>query len=452
RLSLYFQQTPLAVIEWDTNFQVEDWNPAAEKIFGYAKAEAMGRHAMDLILPEYTKPHVAQIWETLLAGLGGFRSANENLTKDGRTIYCEWYNTPLVATDGRIIGVASLVQDVTEQKLAAERISFLAYYDDLTGLPKRALFKDRLSQAFIDADRKDRIVGIMFMDIDDFKVVNDTLGHAAGDLLLPAVAKRLMGCFRSGDTVARFGGDEFAVILADVGHVDDVMQVAQHVVDGFREPFEILGHELFVTFSMGITLYPFDDGNVENLLRNVDSAMYAAKAAGRNCYRFYAAAMTERVTQHLALQTGLRRALDKREFVLHYQPQLEFQSNRITGVEALLRWQDPDKGTISPGQFIPVAEETGLIVPIGEWVLHAACLQAKAWQEQGLPHVRMAVNLSARQFKAPLFPARVLEILNQTGLDPRYLELEVTESVLVDGLESVSAVLKSFKQAGIMIS
>jgi diguanylate cyclase (GGDEF)-like protein/PAS domain S-box-containing protein len=452
RLSLLFKQTPLAVIEWDRNFRVVDWNPAAERIFGYAKAEAIGKHAMELILPESAKLHVAKIWANLLAGEGGFRSTNENVTKDHQTIYCEWYNTPLVDADGQTIGVSSLAQDVTEQKFAAERINYLAYYDELTGLPNRSLFKDRLTQAFIEANRRHRLVGIMFMDIDHFKVVNDTLGHEAGDQLLQAAARRLTDCFRPGDTVARFGGDEFGVALTDVGHVDDVIQVAQHVVDSFNDPFDILGHELFVAFSIGITFYPFDDRNIEHLLRDADSAMYAAKAAGRNCYHFYAASMTEAATQYLALQTGLRRALEKNEFILHYQPQLDYESERITGVEALIRWQDPDKGMIPPLEFIGIAEETGLIVPTGDWVLRAACLQAKAWQTQGHPPIRMAVNLSARQFKDPLFPQRVLAILNETGLEPKYLELEVTESILVDGLESVSEMLQSFKQAGITIS
>jgi diguanylate cyclase (GGDEF)-like protein/PAS domain S-box-containing protein len=452
RLSLLFQQTPLAVIEWDINFRVVDWNPAAENIFGYTRAEALGRHAAELILPDSAKPHVERIWDELLAGDGGYRSTNENITRDGRTIYCEWYNTRQVDGDGQLIGVASLAQDVTEQKIAAERASYLAYYDDLTGLPNRILFKERLSQSFIEATRNSRLVGVMFMDVDNFKVINDTLGHEAGNLLLQAAAQRLQNCFRPGDTVARFGGDEFTVALADVAHVDDVVQVAQHIVDGFQEPFHILGYELFVTFSMGISLYPFDDGSVENLLRNADSAMYSAKADGRNCYRFYASAMTERATHHLSLQTGLRRALDKGEFVLYYQPQLEIGSHRIIGVEALVRWQHPEKGLLSPVQFIHVAEETGLIVPMGEWILREACLQAKAWQEQGLPPVRMAVNLSARQFKDPLFPVRVLEILEETGLAPEYLELEVTESILVDGMEAVSSVLHDFKQAGIMIA
>jgi len=345
-----------------------------------------------------------------------------------------------------------LLRDITARKQAEERISYQDYYDDLTGLPNRKLFKDRLTQAFIEANRKNRLVGMMFMDIDHFKDVNDTLGHEVGDVLLKAAAKRLQGCLRPGDTVARFGGDEFAVVLADMGHIDDIIQVAQHIVDTFKEPFDVLGHEMFVTFSMGITLYPFDDDNVENLLRNSDSALYAAKASGRNCYRFYAASMTARTTERLALQAGLRRALDQGEFVLYYQPQLELQSHRIIGVEALVRWRHPEKGMVSPAEFIPIAEDTGLIVPLGEWILRTACLQAKAWQKQGLANVNMAVNISARQLKEPLFPQRALEIVNETGLDPHCLELEVTESILVEGLEAVNTVLQEFKQAGIMIS
>jgi diguanylate cyclase (GGDEF)-like protein/PAS domain S-box-containing protein len=451
RLALHFQLTPLAVIEWDTNFFVVDWNPAAERIFGYSKAEAIGRHAMEL-LPESAQPHAAQTWASLLSGPDGANNTNENRTKDGRIIYCDWYNTQLIDTDGRVIGVASLVQDATEQKIASERLSYLAYFDDLTGLPNRTLFKDRLSQAFLEADRKAHQVGVIFLDIDHFKDVNDTLGHEAGNLLLQATARRLQGCFRSMDTVARFAADEFAVMLAEVAHVDAVTRVVQHVIDKFKEPIDILGSELFVTFSMGIALYPVDDGDVDTMLRNANSALYSAKAVGSNSYQFYSAAMTERASRHLTLQTGLRRALDKRELLLHYQPQIDCASGRIIGVEALVRWQHPDKGTISPAQFIPVAEETGLIVPIGEWVLRTACLQAQAWQQQGLPPMRMAVNLSARQFKDPRFALRVLEILNETGLDARYLELEITESILMDGLDSVNAVLQDFKRAGILIS
>lgn len=281
-------------------------------------------------------------------------------------IYCDWYNTQLVDNDGRIIGIASLVQDATEQKLTSERLSYLAYFDDLTGLPNRTLFKDRLSQAFREADRKAHEAGVIFLDIDHFKGVNDSLGHEAGNLLLQATARRLQGCFGAIDTVARFGADEFAVILAEVAHTDDVTRVARNVVDKFKESIDIFGNEFFVTFGMGIALYPVHGGDVDTILRNANSAMCSAKAVGSNNYQFYSAAMTERATRHLALQTGLRRALDKRELLLHYQPQIECASGRIIGVEALVRWQHPDQGMISPAQFIPVAEETGLIVPLGE--------------------------------------------------------------------------------------
>lgn len=451
RLALHFQLTPLAVIEWDINFHVVDWNPAAERIFGYSKAEAMGRHAMEL-LPENASPDAVLAWAGLLSGSDGAGNTNENCTKDGRLIYCDWYNTQLIDSDGRVIGVASLAQDATEQKLASERLGYLAYFDDLTGLPNRALFKDRLAQAVLEADRNAHQVGVMILDIDHFKDVNDTLGHEAGNLLLQAVAMRLQGCFRSIDTVARFGAAEFAVMLAQVAQVGDVTRVAQHVIDRFKEPIDILGSELFVTFSMGITLYPADDADVDTMLRNANSALYSAKAVGSNSYQFYSAAMTERAARNLALQTGLRRALEKREILLHYQPQVECASGRIIGVEALARWQHPDRGMVSPAQFIPVAEETGLIVPIGEWVLRTACFQAKAWQDQGIPPMRMAVNLSARQFMDPRFARRVLEILDETGLDARYLELEITESTLMDGLDSVNTMLQSFKRAGILIS
>lgn len=427
-------------------------SPKIKNFLGYEPTEMLGKTPFDFMHPEEAE-RVSHEFLSIVAERRPFQALeNRSLHKDGRIVVLETNGVPILDHDGNLLGYRGVDRDITARKHAEERISYLAYYDDLTGLPNRMLFKDRLSQAFIEANRKERLAGIMFMDIEHFKDVNDTLGHEAGNVLLQAAAKRLQSCFRPSDTVARFGGDEFAVVLADMGHVDDIVQVAQHVVDSFKAPFDILGHQMFVTFSMGITLYPFDDGDVENLLRNADSAMYVAKAAGRNCYRFYAASMTARTTERLALQAGLRHALDQSEFVLHYQPQLEIGSKRIIGVEALVRWQHPEKGMVSPAQFIPIAEETGLIVPLGEWVLRTACLQAKAWQEQGLDHVCMAVNLSARQFKEPFFPQRVLEIVNESGLEPHCLELEITESILVDGLESVCAVLQEFKRAGIMIS
>ncbi|MET0858905.1 MAG: EAL domain-containing protein [Telluria sp.] len=451
RLTLHFQLTPLAVIEWDTGGYVVDWNPAAERIFGYTRADAVGRHASAL-MPAGGRAHAPPAWTGLLSGRDGTRTTHENLTRDGKVIYCAWYNTQLVDADGRVIGVTSLAQDATEQKVASERLSYLAYFDDLTGLPNRALFRDRLSQAFLEAERKAHQVGVMFLNIDNFKDVNDTLGHEAGNLLLQATARRLQGCLRAIDTVGRFGADEFGVIVTEVAHVEDLALVAQHVLDQFKESVDVLGSALFVTLGIGIALFPADDGDVDTMLRNAHSAMYSAKRAGSNSYQFYSAAMTQRASRHLALQTGLRGALEKDQLRLHYQPQIECASGRIIGVEALLRWPHPDEGMISPAQFIPVAEETGLIVPIGEWVLRTACLQARAWQEQGLPPMRVAVNLSARQFKDQQFARRVLDIVGATGLDARFLELEITETTLMDRLDSVNTILHDFRRAGILVS
>ena len=452
RFVLHFEQSPLAVIEWDTDFKVAEWNPAAERIFGYTKEEAEGRAAMDLIIPENVKSHVSEIWASLLSEEGGYHSTNENVTKEGNLITCEWYNTPLINEKGRVIGVASLAEDVTEQKRAEERITHMAYYDMLTGLPNRTLFKDRLEQDCRIADRSKRFVAVLFMDMDHFKVVNDTLGHMVGDLLLQAVAARLKEVFRASDTVSRLGGDEFAVIIPELEHAEDIEHVIESVIDRFKVPFNILDRELFVTFSIGLSYYPLDDSNADNLLRNADTAMYQAKKLGRNRHQRYSIEMTSQANMNLSLQNGLRRAIKEGEFVLHYQPQIDLKSGVMTGVEALVRWQHPKDGLMSPAQFIPVAEETGLIVPLGEWILRTACMQAKVWQDQGLPDITVAVNLSSRQFKEEGFTQRVIEIINETGVEPKYIELELTESILMENMNSVSQALDDFKKEGISLS
>jgi diguanylate cyclase (GGDEF)-like protein/PAS domain S-box-containing protein len=453
RLNLHFQQTPLAVIEWDTDFRVLNWNPAAEAIFGYSREEAVGRHAMDLIIPESAKGHVSEVWEDLLKKGGGFRSTNENLTKAGNTIFCEWYNTPLVDDSGQVISVASLAQDVTEQKRAEQRLQYLAYYDDLTGLPNRTLFNDRLCQAMPAADRNEKLVGVLFMDLDHFKIVNDTLGHEVGDWLLRAVAARLKSCLRESDTIARLGGDEFAFVLTGVLNVEDVTLVAQKILDELKDVFVISGNELFITCSIGITLYPFDDTDIQKLFRNADSAMYHAKDLGRNTFQLYSAEMTARVEKRLAMETDLRHALERDEFLLHYQPQLDLSTGRIMGMEALIRWRHPEKGIVSPAEFIPVAEDTGLIVPIGEWILRTACAQAKAWQDHGLPNLIIAINLSARQFKDGRLVSQIKAVLEETGLDPRYVELEITESLLMEGGNSlIASMLDDLKGLGVKLA
>ena len=352
---------------------------------------------------------------------------------------------------GEAVSMVGVVQDITERKISEERIQYLAYYDALTGLPNRALFMDRLQYAVIDADRRERLVGVMFLDVDRFKDVNDSLGHETGDQLLKAVAERLTVVVRKGDTVARLGGDEFTIILAGMAHVDDAAHVAQKVLEVFEQPFHVAQRELHMTASVGITLYPFDDSNFSHLLRNADIAMYRAKEAGRNTYQFYTAEMTAKANERLALKNDLQRALRQHEFSLVYQPIVSLREGRILGVEALLRWRHPERGLIAPDQFIGLAEETGFIVALGEWVLHAACQQCVVWHRRGFPELQMAVNLSARQFRQAHLAGTVRTVLEQTGLDARRLELELTESVLLEHDETTAGSLRTLSNAGVSL-
>ena len=330
----------------------------------------------------------------------------------------------------KIVKVQGSFQDITERKHATDRLNYLAHHDDLTGLPNRTLFHDRLQRAMIDAERHERLVAVVFVDLDRFKNVNDTLGHDAGDQLLKGVTERLLGAVRRGDTVARLSGDEFTVVLADMAHVDDAARVAQKILDVFTQPFHVVGRDLFMGASLGITVFPFDTRDAGELLRNADIAMYRAKEAGRNVYQFYAAEMTTKATEAMALENELRHGLERGEFLLHYQPIVDSGGN-ILGAEALLRWQHSQRGLVPPAQFIPLAEETGLILPIGDWVLRQACAQARAWRGPNGALFHMSVNVSPRQFRHSGLAQTVETILQETGLDPHALNIEITESVLM---------------------
>ena len=345
-----------------------------------------------------------------------------------------------------------LRHDIEERKQVERNIRHMAHHDSLTDLPNRALFRDRLTHAMAQADRYQQKLAVMFLDLDRFKAINDTLGHSLGDQLLRIAAERLRTCVRDCDTVARLGGDEFTVIVEDVVDPQTAGVVAQKIVDTFAQPFNLLGHEVFVTTSIGITVYPDDGEQLDSLLRNADTAMYRAKGCGRNNFQFYVADMNVRARERLMLENALRRALVRDEFELYYQPRVDIYSGRVIGAEALLRWRHPDMGMIPPAEFVPILEETGMIIPVGEWALREACRQNRAWQTMELPPVRVAVNLSARQFVQKDLAGTVEQALADSGLSSAYLELEITEELLLENSLSNTATLNKLRDLGVHIS
>ncbi len=328
----------------------------------------------------------------------------------------------------------------------------LSNYDSLTGLPNRTLLEDRLNQAIAQASREEHCLGVMFLDLDQFKQVNDTLGHVYGDNLLKLVSQRLERCLRKSDTVARLGGDDFIIILTGVRQCEHISQVARKILDALSEPLQLDEHEIFTTASIGIAIYPVDGDAPHLLLKNADIAMYQAKEQGRNAFQFFSREMNYKAEERLLLDNSLRRALERQEFFVHYQPQMDLLTGRLIGMEALVRWQHPEMGMVTPEKFIPLAEDSGLIIPIGEWVLKTACRQNKAWQEMGFGPLRVAVNLSGRQFKQERLVESVAAILNETGLAPSLLELEITESIIMRNAEETIVTLRRLKEMGISLA
>lgn len=360
--------------------------------------------------------------------------------------------SPLRDHARRVASVLTTSLDITERKLAESRLRHMAHHDPLTNLPNRVLLKQRLERELARGRRGDRGFALHFIDLDRFKGVNDVLGHHLGDKLLQAVAKRLSEVARESDTVARLGGDEFAILQQDVARAEDAAALAAQVVETLLLPFHIEEQHLSLTASVGITLSPSDASGVDELLRNADLAMYRAKSEGRNSFRFYAEDMRTRAQRAVALEQDLRRGLARSEFVLHFQPQLDLRSGRIVGAEALLRWQRPGMGLQRPGEFLSLAEENGLIVPINAWVLHDACAKAVCWQKRGLPPLRWSVNLSPVQFRKQNVLDLVLRVLDETGLDPAMLEVELTEGILVENAEAAAQVLRELRNVGVGFS
>jgi diguanylate cyclase (GGDEF)-like protein/PAS domain S-box-containing protein len=426
-------------------------NKALSDMSGYATGELVGRNVSSFEF-SYIEPRARNAIVRALFANGMWQGESRLRTKAGNELTVKQSVSMLRDANGAVRSYVAIFQDITEQKLSERRLHQLAHFDVLTNLPNRRTFSERIQHEIDLAVRRNTMLAVVFIDIDHFKTINDSLGHATGDLVLQAVASRLRFCLRVGDTVARIGGDEFVVLLEGNSKVDTFERVATKLAESLAAPIEIAGREMYVAASMGISVFPQDGADSETLLRNADTAMYRAKMAGRNCWRFFDESMAHHATRRLELEMALRRAAERCELVLHFQPQCAMGSRRIVGVEALLRWQRPLHGMISPMEFIPLAEDSGIIVAIGDWVLLAACTQAAAWWREGQIGVRMAVNIAAKQIHHKGFVELVRDTLNKTGLPPELLELEITESSIIENVEETVNKLHQLKALGISVA
>jgi diguanylate cyclase (GGDEF)-like protein/PAS domain S-box-containing protein len=445
-----------AVIGTDMSGNVDYLNVAAESMTGWSKEDAHGHpigEVMRIINGTTRQPQQNPI-ELVLQKNQQVKLAAGTLLirRDGSEAAIEDSAAPIHTLNGKIAGAVMVFHDITAAEAMAAKMAHLAHHDYLTDLPNRVLLNDRIAQAIVRAERNGTTLAVLFLDLDNFKHINDSLGHATGDKLLQSVAQRLLTCVRSSDTVSRQGGDEFVVLLSEDKYAEDAALTADKILAALAVPHSVAGHELHVTTSIGISVYPADAKNAETLLKNADTAMYQAKEKGRNNYQFFKSDMNVRAVERQVIEINLRVALERQEFVLQYQPKVNLDTGMITGAEALLRWMHPKWGEVQPDRFVPVAEDCGLIIPIGHWVLREACAQAKRWEDAGLKPVSVAVNISALEFRHKDFVAGVRVILNETGLKPSSLQLEITESVLMRNAESSIAILQQLKTMGVQLA
>ncbi len=443
--------TPVGVFETDARGACVFVNDRWLEISGMTREEALGDGWTKSLHPDF-RQQVYTEWMAALRQVRPFHQEYSLRHADGKERWVLAQGSALRNEQGEVTGYIGTITDISERKAAESRIEFLAHHDALTALPNRVLARDRVEVAMAFAERSKHKMALLFLDLDNFKTVNDSLGHTMGDALLKAVALRLRSCVRDTDTISRQGGDEFLIVLPEVSDSDAIAAITSKLLESMSRPFNIEGHELGISVSAGIAVFPDDGTDIDALLKKADTAMYHAKEAGRSTYRFFSEQMNVDAVEHLRIQADLRRALEQGEFHLHYQPQIDLATNRTVGAEALIRWNHPELGLIPPARFIPVAEAGGMIVAIGDWVLREACRQAVSWHNAGFPELVVAVNLSAIQFKRSDLQKSVLYALEESGLEPRCLELELTESIMIADTEIVLDTVKRLKALGVKLS
>jgi diguanylate cyclase (GGDEF)-like protein/PAS domain S-box-containing protein len=445
-----------AVLCTDISGNITYLNLVAETMTGWQREEATGRPLAEVfqIIDGSTRkpardPMEMAVEQNRTVGL----TVNCVLVRrDGFESAIEDSAAPIHDRAGQVIGAVIVFHDVSAARAMSFQMTYAAQHDVVTNLPNRVLLRDRISQAIALARRQSRSIAILFLDLDRFKYINDSLGHAIGDKVLQSVSKRLLAGVRGSDTVSRQGGDEFVILLSEIAYPEAAATSARKVLISLNAPHPIDGQDLHVNACIGISVYPEDGEDAETLVKNADTAMYHAKERGRNCFQFFKAEMNLKAVERQSIEAGLRCAIKKKEFLLYYQPKVNLDTREITGIEALIRWQHPDRGLLLPAQFVPIAEDCGLILQIGRWVLREACRQARAWQDAGLPPVRIAVNVSPIEFRDSGFIQGVRTILSETGLEARYLELELTEGVLMADAKSTDSLLQELKTMGIQLA
>jgi len=446
-----FERSVEGIMITDRDNNIISVNRAFSEITGFAAHEVIGENPRILGSGRHDRAFYLDMWRDLTE-VGHWQGELWNRRKNGE-IFPQWMTISVDRdANGKIVHYISGFVDISQQKYDEERIERLAYYDPLTDLPNRVLLRDRLTRVLAAAQRNSRLAALLMLDLDRFKNINDSLGHSVGDAVLQAVAERLRSCVREADTVARLGGDEYIVVMADMGDAQDVATAAKKILEAFSLPVIAGGKELGVTLSIGISVFPLDGTDEQTLMKNADSAVYSAKQAGRNTYQFYTPDMNASTLETLMIENALRRALERQEFRLFFQPQVDLRSGKIIGAEALIRWMHPERGLVPPCSFISIAEDSGLILPIGEWVLLEACRNLKSWHDAGHTSLTVAINLSAVQFRQENLSERIEAIGRETGVDLQYIELELTESMIMHNADATIACMHAMKALNVQLS